>query len=228
MAPFIDPYKSRLRIVGVKRQEASFLRLLLGDVIAVDDAGPPDLVWDVKRSVVVSAVGDVVARLQDMQTSVMRGIIGKWNLLATVRALSERSNLRLQLHPGDGVHAEGTPLRFTMDRHEYRFLTLFNLASDGTVNFIFPNNADSIVDKQSSLEIRTDQRYQLKLEATEPFGADHLVTVVSDVPLLKLHEILRFADGKLAAPLLRTALLTSVKDINYQIGVLGFYTGPVD
>jgi hypothetical protein len=59
---------------------------------------------------------------------------------------------------------------------------------------------------------------------TQPFGAEHLVAVVSQTPLQALHRAIQQLHGRPLAAQLETTLKQQMTGVSYQMGVLGLYT----
>lgn len=216
------PPTLRLRVLGLGDAES---RALFGQVSGVEPASngqAPDLVWDAGQKQMLSGQGDVVAH-QIADAAALRQVIAKWRLLATVKALSAPHSLRLRLEPGDGLHREGTVISVTLDGHRYGYLTLFNLAADGTVQFLYP------LPNKDSKTVPTDRPFKLadSTKIISPFGADHLVAVVTPTEPAQLHTQLRGLNGRPEAEALERVLRETDWG-NYQMGVLGLYTAPGD
>ena len=213
------PPTLRLRVLGLADAEG---RALLGQVPGAEPATgqqPPDLVWDASQQQALSGQGDVVAYgVKD--AAALRQVVAKWRLLATVKALSAPHSLRLRLEPGDGLHRQGTVVSITLDGHRHRYLTLFNLAADGTVQFLYPKPGDAKT-------VATDQPFKLadSTQIISPFGADHLVAVVTPTEPTDFQTRLRGLDGRPEADAL-DRVLRETDWGHYQMGVLGLYTAP--
>ncbi len=213
------PPALRLRVLGLAETDR---RALFGQVPGVEPAPEeqaPDLVWDAGQQQVLSGQGDVVAH-QIADAAALRQVVAKWRLLATVKALSAPHSLRLRLEPGDGLHREGTVISVTLDGHRHGYLTLFNLAADGTVQFLYPMPKDSKT-------VPVDRPFHLldKIKIVPPFGADHLVAVVTPTEPTTFQTRLRGLHGRPEAEAL-DRLLREMDWGNYQMGVLGLYTAP--
>ena len=213
------PPTLRLRVLGLGDADS---RALLGQVPGVElalDGQTPDLVWDAGQRQALSGQGDVVA-YQVADAAALRQVVAKWRLLATVKALSAPHSLRLRLEPGDGLHREGAVISITLDGHRHGYLTLFNLAADGTVQFLYPKPGDAKT-------VPTDPTFKLadSTKIIPPFGADHLVAVVTPTEAIQLQTQLRGLDGRPEADAL-DRVLRETDWGSYQMGVLGLYTAP--
>jgi hypothetical protein len=71
-------------------------------------------------------------------------------------------------------------------------LTLIDLSGDGTLKFLFPRF------KEDSPQVN-EGTFWIRLRAGEPFGADHLIAVVSDQRLYGLEASLSALSDRKAA-----------------------------
>ena len=215
-----------LRVLGADADEAGFLRHAIGANIVLFPEDPHALIWDRAGLAVLNTLGDVVATLPTNDNRLLRRIIDKWTLVATVRALSEPRGLRLRLADGDRTRAVGSRLSLAIEVAGEPYLTLFNLSADGTVNLLFPLFSKSAVGLDSLLRVPRHATYAFELEAIPPAGADHVVAITSEAPLSWLHDTLRVADGKPATRLIRKVLVKSLDGATYRMAVQALYTVP--
>src|SRR5262249_17480784 len=150
----------------------------------------PDIVWDVASGDIVSAVGDVEAR--DIKPADMADIIDRVAAVAAIAKLSEERPQNIMLRPNDKHHREHEIVWFRAEDVQGKSIVLFNIATDGKIQFLFPENKDKASSDDASFELR-DIRVQ------PPFGADHVVAIVSDQRLAKLEEAITAFNGKRAA-----------------------------
>ncbi|MEI8396757.1 MAG: caspase family protein [Rhodospirillaceae bacterium] len=209
----------------------------------------PMLTWDVGRGQVFTGLGDLVAELsvrksggdtrafkRDLNGSSalppadgrsdlpkLQVVIDKWHLTEQIKQLAQARSLHMALQPDDKRHTEGAKLTFLVDGHDQTYLTVFNLGADGTINFLYPLNNAEVKDP---LQIPIGRTYTVPLVVEPPFGADHLVAIVSDQSLDRLHRTLQLFDGKTQAAALEPALLKELESMkSYRIGIHGSYTG---
>ena len=203
-----------------------------------------DLVWDVARGEITSHLGDVVSysSADDATRAFSRAnapaagkgsaaadlprvqkVVDKMALVAAIKVLAVQNNLTMGLAPDDKVHHAGAQIAFTIEGHSQTYLTLFNLASDGTVNFLYPQDDGK---NKDPLQIPAQRQYRLDLKAQAPFGADHLVAITSGEPLTELHKQLLALDNTPSAAKLTDVLSKSLTGKTYQIGVHPSFTAP--
>ena len=238
----------KIAIVNTLNLDLAGLAHGLTNAEIVDASTRPFLTWDVGKRLVLSSLGDVVADFASHPTGAneetraykratasdsgkeaggaqdlpkVQVVIDKWRLVEMIKSLAESRSIGVTLKPGDMVHNSGEKITFAIEGHNYKFLTLFDLASDGTTNFIYPLSTSEIKDP---LEIPLGQPYTVPLVVEAPYGADHLVAIVSAEALTDLHKILKENDGKPSARSLETALRQQLDGRTYQIGIHASYT----
>ncbi|MBF0562619.1 MAG: caspase family protein, partial [Alphaproteobacteria bacterium] len=121
----------------------SLVRQLKGVHLVPEDQAT--LTWDGKRGVITSRFGDVVSYgaaasssggdpLADLQR--VQRVVDKMLLVDTIKAAAQKNVLQVALVPDDKLHRTGQQLAFTVSGQRSGYLTLFNLSSDGTINFL--------------------------------------------------------------------------------------------
>ncbi|PWT89663.1 MAG: caspase [Proteobacteria bacterium] len=179
----------------------------------------PDLVWDVANGDVVSGAGDVIARGVGKRD--IADVIDRTAAVIAIARLAEQRAQRITLLPSNRHHRPGERVTFRTEGVAGKSVVLFNLASDGTVQFLYPNKkADRPVVAESDLPLDD-------IDVRPPFGADYVVAVVSDGPLRELAAAIKgFDDVRAAAripALLRKHILA---DKSARIGFAGAFTVP--
>ncbi|MEO5334373.1 MAG: caspase family protein [Magnetococcus sp. YQC-5] len=203
-----------------------------------------NLIWNVNERIIRTALGDEAAHIgpssiltrgrgraedppantddETTQLPDVQKVIDKWRAVEAIKKISEGHSLSISLKPHDGVHPLGSKMTYTIEGHDKTFFTLFNLASDGTVNFLYPLNDGKIKDP---LEIPLGKPYTLNMKAEPPLGADHVVAIASAAPLTGLHQALKQIDGKPEAEATLGLLYTHLSGQVYKMGIHGSYTG---
>lgn len=188
-------------------------------------SGRADLTWDRASGEVVSASGDVVARLgANAAPGRIQPLVDKWLLLRDLGQLAEQQPLNLRIDAGNGTHHAGTELKILLDGHTGSNLTLVNLAVDGTVQFLVP--WPSSPNRNYHGPIKPGETFGFKLKVSPPYGADHLVALTSPRKMSLLHKELLSLDGKQAAGLLRSIIARRLQGETYQLGSVGLFTAP--
>ncbi|CAK0774147.1 metacaspase-1 [uncultured Gammaproteobacteria bacterium] len=190
-----------------------------------DDKTAGRFTWDVASGDMIDPGGDVIVNVgADPETGgkLVQGVIDKWRLLKALEADAERRSLTVKLDPGDRRYRENEQVSFQVGGNRDPYFTLINLASDGTLNFLYPLNDGKIKDAPT---IPLGGPYTLKLQVTPPFGADHFIAIASAQPLEALHRALREIDGKQEPSKVGALLSQHLTGQTYQLGVHGVYSG---
>lgn len=150
-------------------------------------------------------------------------VIEKWRLLEVLKSRVGNSLLMMKLEPDDQTHVAEESITFKIEGFLYPNFTLFNLCSDGAINFLYPLKNDEFADP---LTVPIDKPYQLELSVTAPFGADHLISLATSNPLTELHQLLTKLEGKTITEELLNMISVQMKSNELQIGIHGSYTKP--
>jgi hypothetical protein len=99
--------------------------------------------------------------------------------------------INISLREGDGIHKQGETLHFSIEPGDYeeglKALTLFNLAGDGTLQFMYP-----LVEYGDSYKINKLPYKLPPLKVMPPFGSDNLVAILCRKPAYELHKLLKY------------------------------------
>ena len=208
----------RLTILGTDSETLAAAPKMLGDVRIVSYAQSPALIWDAGSRQVVTALGDVAAR--DVGLAALPAVIGKWEAVRTIRKLSARASLSLRVYPHDGAHPEGSRIEIEVDGLRHPRLTLIGLSGNGVVHYLYPLPSDPA-------EVPSGQPFRLELQATPPFGADHVVAVSAQSPLDPLNAELVRLDGRPAADRAARLMAEAAAGADgWWSGIQGLFTVP--
>ncbi|MEJ7927069.1 caspase family protein [Sphingobium sp. AN641] len=159
-----------------------------------------DFVWDPGKGVMLRRSGDIVAQNVTDRNHV-RGVIEKWDAVEALRPYLSENRARLMIGPqSNGVrYPSGAPVTLAL-RQEMskqagdRYATVFNLASDGTVQLLYPDATDG------TGKLAPDQSLPiLDSQVIAPFGTDHVVALVTRSPPDQFRALLRTVEGQRAA-----------------------------
>lgn len=182
-----------------------------------------DLIWDYASGDVVTSNGDVIAHLgANAKAGSIQAIVDKWLLLRDLGQLAETNSLRVRVEPNDKLHHSGEQIAIQLSGHKHPKLTAFNLAVDGTVQFILPAPTDP--DPRYHGNLRKDQPVRFPLKVVAPFGADHLVALSAPTQNRRLINVLKRLDGRKAAGQLRPLLRAALDGKTFQLGYTGIFT----
>ena len=99
------------------------------------------------------------------------------------------------------------------------FMTLFNLPPNGRVEFFYPSRPG-----ERDRDWRNEP-FTLPLQVKDPpFGAEHLVAVLSDKPMDDLHAALKGLDSPEAATELPAILKNAFEGRSVAIGIANVFT----
>lgn len=105
--------------------------------------------------------------------------------------------------------------RFTPPNKDMRYLTLFNVASDGTLQYLHPLSA-------SGDDPVGPNGFLVRFRVTPPTGADQLVSIFCGRPPLDLRNVLARYNGSLVPD--DDTLPVVLEQGNCQTGLIGLYT----
>jgi hypothetical protein len=161
------------------------------------NADTADFVWDYGQRVLLRKSGDVVAEGVG-GTAALRGAIEKWNAVESLRPLMNEGRGRLIVGPqvlGARYRAGGqVALSYEGRSGGAGYLTVFDLASDGTVQLLFPVTAEDGEGKlgdNGSLSV-------FRSRVVPPFGTDHVIAVTTPTSPSDLRAMLRTLDNQRA------------------------------
>jgi hypothetical protein len=161
-------------------------------------AARADFVWDLPAGILLRRTGDAVAQ-GVTTTAQLRGVLEKWETIDKLRPLLDEARLRVTLGPAPfgaryapGAQVDATVVAAKSGAPAY--LTVVNLASDGTVQSLYPT-AD-----EGDGRIEPGQRLPLiSSRVTSPYGADHVVALLTPQPPTGLRDLIRAIEGQRAS-----------------------------
>lgn len=205
----------------------------LEDVVVVPWRDQADLVWDVRAGDVVSAHGDAVA--VNLRQGEIEGVLAKWQALETLKGLAVAAEpLAVRVCPPDTLPDDAAVKACPAERQvrigermsiaaagiTQPYFTLFSLANDGTVFFLYPSQP------MDWPEVPTGRPFMITdIEAVPPAGAEHIVAIASNRHLATLHRILGQVQETKAAPKVAEAVQAALGTDHAQLGILGLYLG---
>jgi hypothetical protein len=116
----------------------------------------------------------------------------------------------VQPNGADYIYGPGTPVTLTLSRTNKgsgkRYATVFNLASDGTVQVLYPLAPDG-----EGLLPNAGDVTVLDTEVVAPFGVDHIVAITGPEEMSALRAAVRSAAGQRAAGRLISVIRSDLK-----------------
>lgn len=183
----------------------------------VADLASADLVYDVAGRSVEKRVAGIVA--EDVGPEGLPGIVAKWRAIAVLKAAAGKGVVGFEVASGPRTYAKGEKLTVALGASTKQYLTVFNLPPNGRVEFLYPTRGN---------ERDEDQRvkpFSMQLQVKDPpFGAEHLVAVMSDQPLDDLHTALKTLGSPDAAVELPALLRNAIAGQSISIGIASIFT----
>ena len=188
---------------------------------------PGRFTWDVGRHQILNPIGDLVATIDngplESQLARVQGTLDKWTVVRALEQDTDHQGLTLRVEPDDPIHRRGSSITLVISGMRHPYFTLFNLAADGTINFVYPATSTRLHDSPT---LASDTPYRLELQVVPPFGADHFIAISSTTALTDLHANLRANDGKSQALAVLDWFERFLPRQTYQLGVFGVFSGP--
>lgn len=163
-------------------------------------AGPgdgADFIWDYDAGELLRRSGDLVAQ-NVLDTAAVRGVIEKWNTFGELMPLMNEARGQLQVMPGgsDITYRPGETVTVNLvAKAAGAYVTVFNLASDGTVQPLYPTQVEDGDGRMNGKTLGS----VIETRVVRPFGVDHIVAVMSPAPQAELQALLRSIDGQRAS-----------------------------
>lgn len=182
-----------------------------------------DFVWDLAAGALIRRSGDQVAQGVS-STAQLRGVLEKWDTVAQLRPMLDESRVRLTVGPGaaGARYAPDAQVDVGVSTGKAAgalYLTVFNLAADGTVQSLYPagGEGDGLIAAGQAVPL-------IQNRVVPPYGTDHVVALLTPRPPLALRALLRAiegqrASGRLVAPL-RQALVAAGPAGGLSVGEL--------
>ena len=194
------------RLSGLDPREAAF------DVVPPSHA--PDLVWDPATGDLLAGA-DVVA--YRMQKAELPSAIDRAAAARVLKQAAAKAPQAMRVIPGDAVHRADSKVAVEIGNLSGRALILFNIAGDGTVQLLYPLDADP--------KIVRDNLYRLPVRVRGPFGADLVVAVTSERPMPMLEQALKpFDQRRNALQALRA--VERYRPADGRVGATSIFTAP--
>ena len=186
--------------------------------VIVGDQSGADLKWNMRSGTVEHRVGGLVA--EGITTQGIDAVVAKWAALGFLEKTAASRVASFDVTSGSKRYKRGERLEVALASARQPYLTIFNLPPNGRVEFFFP--------RPGSIERTQDQRertFKLPLVVRDPpFGAEHLVAILSDEPLDALHEELAKMGNVETAVRLPEALQRLLAGKRVSVGFANVYT----
>ena len=186
-------------------------------IVLADTDGEADLTWDVGAGWVDHRVAGRVA--EGVDPGDIGQILSKWVALALIERIAVADPFSMSVLDGNQTHLRGERLTVVLTGGTRRYLTLFNLPPDGRVELLAPISA-----AEAEEDWRGEQRTLALEVADPPYGAEHLVAILTDERPAALQAALGNMADAADDSGLAALLIELLGDIEAQAGILGIYT----
>jgi hypothetical protein len=206
-----------IRIASLDGNPQQFADLIQPDVPfeVVARGDNPDLFWDPATRDVIDAYGDVVA--YRIEKTDLPSVIDRAAAIRELKTIWTKDPQVIRVGPNSSLHHDGSRVQIELDNIKDRALILFNIASNGTVQMLYPMGAD--------LPIIPRANFTYPVLAEGPFGHDQIVAITSDKRMTDLEQILqRFNRSRVARQIIKMIQNNAPRDA--RIGSTGLYTAP--
>jgi hypothetical protein len=204
----------RLAALGAAPKLLSGLEQRETSIQLVASAEEADLIWDAKSKDVL-AHGDVVG--YGIEKGDLPSVADRVAAISDLKRLAAKTPQGIVVKPDDKLHHDNKKVVVEINGVAERALVIFNLASDGTVQLLYPVRNDP--------PILSEGFYRLPVVVRAPFGADQVVAVTSEQRMLSLEQALQRLDGRRAA-LQATRMVQQYAPRDSRIGSVGLFTAP--
>ncbi len=157
-------------------------------VVGIDE--PAGLMLDAETGELRTSIGDTI-RVLDNANDV--GALQKTlDMMRAVEAFKANASgsLDIRFSDGDKLYKGGEKIVVSVDGRKSDHLVLFNIASDGTLNMLYP-----LVDQGDPAQLSPDQPVGLPLSIVPPFGAEHIFAIETEGAAKGLLAALKALDG---------------------------------
>jgi hypothetical protein len=139
---------------------------------------------------------------------------------AAVRALKQlaaKAPQAVRVIPGDALHRKDSQVAVEIGNLAGRALVMFNIAGDGTVQMLYPVDADPRIIK--------DDLYRLPVKVRGPYGSDLVIAITSEQPMPMLEQALLPLNQRRSA-LAALKAVERYRPLDGRIGSTGIFTAP--
>jgi uncharacterized caspase-like protein len=194
------------RLSGLSPREAVF------DVVPPSQA--PDLVWDPGTGDVLVGADVIAYRLDKAE---LPSAIDRAAAVRALKQLAAKAPQSMRVIPGDAVHRKDSQVAVEIGNLAGRALVMFNIAGDGTVQMLYPMDADPRIIK--------DDLYRLPVRVRAPYGSDLVIAITSEQPMPMLEQALLPLNQRRSA-LAALKAVERYRPLDGRIGSTGIFTAP--
>jgi hypothetical protein len=203
-------------LTGASVPQAELTLRDINGVVASVGEEEPDVIWDPGAGRLFSGSGDLLA--EGVTADSLQHYLTKVRAVRQLAGLARLHTMKARLRPDDRVHHQGDAVALELADPPYPYVTLFDLAGDGTLFMLFPrigedphwdNHADGV-----------------EFTAAPPFGADHLVAIATPQPMADLVQRLAKLDHHYATDQVVEVVARALQGQDYGMAVQASFTAP--
>jgi hypothetical protein len=223
--PAPEPVTNQVRFIirGLPRDRAEQIGSTLKQAIVVQPPQSADFIWDFATGDVIDQHGSRTTK--GIQVGDLQSVVDRAQALAVLRRLVANSGLDMRLlqrgesadapptAASDRRYRDGEEVTAMVRGLKHKNYVLFNLAGDGTVQFL---------DERSNL--RSGAEVSERVRVSPPFGADHAIVINSVRPLTDWVGLLRRIDKRRASRAVSEALERETPGPDILFGMQGIFT----
>lgn len=155
--------------------------------------------------------------------------VAKWQLIEPVKRRIVGDSVNIEITPRRPFHRFGDVFSFRLETLPHPYLTIFGVASDGTINHLYPLAAlpdgRPLRGGPDPVRVSLDRLSPWSIRATEPGGEDHLIVVATARQPVDLQKTLEAANGRREVLAVRRALLGTLDAMAHALGMSTLITG---
>ena len=199
----------------------------LAGITEVHERQLADLAYFGADRELVYKTGDLVAKFSPDDSdkelvSKLQGAIDKWRLLELLDSLETSDDPEIRLSEGNRLYRDGEIATFEVLSAIDRFALVFNLAHDGTMQFLARSGGQEL--ERFGIRLRAGRPLKLKARAGEPFGADHLVAITTANASEELADLASVTDGNRNGEEFARRLIQVLDGMEFGLGRVGLFT----
>jgi hypothetical protein len=180
------------------------------------------LVVDLEHRLVRSAQGDVLRRLFGRSNAGFRRqiqeTVDKFRAIRAIQAAHLDTTLEIWFPLGNALYFADDPVRLVVDGRRHPYLSLFNITSDATVEWLYP------VTPGDSPAPDPGTALALEVFVLPPFGAEHLVAIETPDPHDGVLRALNRHQGGVDFRAFWTDMHHALRDRPHAVAVHPFFT----
>jgi hypothetical protein len=177
-----------------------------------------------RQTEVFNNTGDKVATLPTNAINLWQRVIDKERLLKKLETQFDMrlTSLKISLRDGNKTYKKGEVRHFLLEQSNptshLKALTVFNLAGNGELEFLYP-----LSEYRDPLTVSRFPYELPPLKVTAPFGGDDLVAILCQKPAIRLHQFLAKHNEKSKLPE-PEQFLRHLRNNTCQVGQHAFFS----